>query len=521
MTAPTLRPYQARAIDALRGELRARRRRILLVSPTGSGKTVLFAEVIRSFLERSNQPAIVIVHRSELVDQALAKLHSVGIEAGVLMGADRRADASRPVQVASIQTLHRRLARGVPPAGLVIYDEAHHAASRSAREVLAAYPDAILLGFTATPWRGDKRGLGGDLFQALVVAATPSELIALGALVPCDPYAYDAPDLHDVPIVAGEYKRDALEVACNTSVLVGSIVREYQAHTPGKRAILFPVSCEHSRRIVDEFTAAGVTAAHIDWSTPHEDRRSAIDAFRTGSVLVLSSMGVLTEGFDSPSAEVCILARPTRSLALFVQMVGRVLRPSYGKTHAIIHDHAGNIFRHGFPEDDRDYSLTDTPANDRDLQACTDCGYLVARWPPDGLCPKCGSIQNQPAEEREAADKRRGKQQVEGQRLGRSEIEKIMARAKTLGRELTPAQALKVARATREEKAAEYLRLARVAAQKGFKQGFISHQYRTTFGVWPKFSEGELARATAATRPFLPLPPRDEPRGPIHAAVRA
>ncbi len=519
----TLRPYQARALDALRAQVRAGIRSMLLVAPTGAGKTVMFAEIIRSFRERSRAPALVIAHRAELVNQAVAKLAAVGVKAGVLMGADPRADASRDVQVASIQTLYRRIERGLPPAGLVIYDEAHHAASRSARAVLERYPEALLIGCTATPWRGDRIGLG-EVFKALVVAATPRQLIAEGALVPCEPYTYDAPDLHEVPVVAGDWQRDALEAACNTSVLVGSVVREYLAHASGRRAIVFPAGCEHSRALVAEFQAAGVAAAHIDWATPREERRAAIESFRSGALLALSSVGVLTEGFDAPAAEVCILARPTRSLPLFLQMAGRVLRPAPGKTRALLHDHGGNLFRFGFPEDDREYTLSEEPARTRDLMACTDCGFLASRWRPDGTCPQCGALQDLPEEEREAADRRRGKEQVEGRRIGRDEIQRVLDAAAKRGRELSRADAVKVARATKEEQIAEFLRLCAVRDRKGLKPAFPKYAFRDVFGRFPKFSDEELVGIAPAERPFLPLPPRREleRRDPttIYAGVR-
>lgn len=506
----TLRPYQSAALDSLRKLVRRGVRRICVVLPTGGGKTVLFSHLIASFLERSQQPVIVIVHRRELVDQTLAKLASVGVQAGVVMGSDRRASTS-PVQVCSVQTMQRRLDR-LPPAGLVIYDECHHAAAAGSREVLSRYPDALLLGFTATPWRADALGLA-DVFTDSVLAATPRELQALGALVQCDPYAYDAPDLHDVPMVAGDYSPKALGEACNTSVLVGSVVTEYQAHTPGRRAICFPVNVAHSQALVGEFTAAGVTARHIDWSTPADERSATLRGLADGSVLVVSSVGVLTEGFDCPAAEVCILARPTQSLSLYLQMVGRVLRPAANKSVAIIHDHAGNVFRHGFPEDDRDYSLTATPQRILDVWSCTDCHALVSRWRDDGTCPKCGSLQHMPAVEREAIERRRGKDPVAGVRLSRAQLEAVIAEAKCRGRDLTLAQAAKLARATREDRAAEYLRLVGVAKRKGFRDGFVAHEYRRTFGKWPRFQAADLEGIQPAAKPFLPLPPR-EPKRP-------
>lgn len=517
--APVLREYQMRAVAAVRAHVMAGTRSVLLVLATGGGKTVIFSDIIRSFRERSRKAALVIAHRDALVDQAVEKLAAVGVRAGAVMGSDKRADPSLDTQVATIQTLHRRIDR-LPPAGLIIYDEAHHAAARSSREVLAKYPDAILIGCTATPWRRD--GGLGEIFKTVVVGGTPRELIGQLALVPCDPFAYDAPDLHEVPVVAGDYKPSALEAACNTSVLVGSVVREYITHAPGRRAIVFPVRCDHSKSLVAEFQAAGVIAAHIDWSTPSEERRSMIEAFRSGSLLVLSSVGVLTEGFDAPGAEVCILARPTKSLALFIQMAGRVLRPAPGKARAIIHDHGGNLFRFGFPEDDREYTLSEAQRFERDLMVCTACGFATARFRSDGTCPKCGSLQIMPEEEREASDRRRGKEQVEGRRLSRDQIQEILDAAKARGRELTRAQAVKVARATRAEKAAEYLRLCAIQQQRGFLRGFVGNQYRQTFGHWPRFTDAELAGVAPAERPFLPLPPRHpDPLRRDPAAIRA
>lgn len=513
----TLRPYQERALRSLREAFRAGKRKIVLVLPTGGGKTVLFAQIISNFLARSGgQPVIVIVHRRELVTQTLAKLADVGIEAGVVMGSDKRSKPGR-VQVCSIQTLQRRLAH-LPPAGLVIYDECHHAVSPRAREVLAAYPEAILLGFTATPWRADKVGLA-DVFQSSIVAATPKELQSIGALVPCDPFAYATPDLRDVGTVAGDFNQRDLGTVCNTAVLVGAAVAEYAKHTPGRRALCFPVNCEHSRALVAGFNQAGFAARHIDWSTPADERTSVLSQFASGAVQIVSSVGVLTEGFDCPVAEVCVLARPTKSLSLFIQMCGRVLRPADGKTRAVINDHGGNILRLGFPDDDRDCSLTTTPPYGRTLQVCTDCQYITAKWNDDGTCPRCGSLQQLPVEHKETSDaEKRAIEEVDGIRLDRAAVEKLRTGFKSRGRPLSQANAIKILRATTREKVAEYLRLKEVAQRKNFKPGFIGHQYREVFGSWPRFTDAELAGVEPASRPFIPLasrppPPRPPPPG--------
>jgi superfamily II DNA or RNA helicase len=515
-----LRPYQAAALEQITALAHAGKRRILLVLPTGGGKTICFSELVRRSVVKQRR-SMIIVHRRELVDQTVDKLGRFGVRAGVVMASDARADSSAPCQVCSIQTLARRM-NSLPPADLIIVDEAHHCQSNSYREVLALYPHAAIILVTATPWRQDRFGLS-DACDAYIVAATPRDLMQIGALVPYDPFAYDAPDLHDVGMVAGDFNQHDLGLACNTSVLVGSIVSEYVKHASGRRAICFPVNVAHSKSLVEQFQAAGVRAKHLDFSTTRELREAILGGLSTGEVQLVSSVGVLTEGFDCPAAEVCILARPTKSLGLYLQMVGRVLRPAAGKERALIHDHAGNILRHGLPDDERDYSPLVTPRRVIDLRTCTDCGYLASAWRPDGTCPKCGSLQQQPIDERICQScgqsfrgagecphcghkqKARQKNGVDGERIGREQIEEMRARLAKRCRYVTDAQARKVLTATREERAAELLRLREVCKRKGFRDGWVNNAYRETFGAWPRFKDEDLVGIKPATHPFLPL----------------
>lgn len=506
-----LRGYQQRAIDALRAKIASGIRRLCLVSPTGSGKTVVFSAIAESAAARGKR-VVCIAHRKELIDQTHAKLAAFGVAAGVVMADDPRFDDYLPVQVCSIQTLARRLDR-LPPADVLIYDECHHAVSETSRKVLEAYQSAVILGVTATPWRSDKRGLS-DVFDDVVVAATPAELIASGALVPYDPFAYDAPDLHDVGLVAGEFNQKQLGLACNTSVLVANIVREYVSHGDNRPGIVFPVDIGHSKHLVAEFQAASVAAEHLDCNTSKRERERIIDGLRNGAVRLVSSVGVLTEGFDAPAAEVCILARPTKSLSLYMQMVGRVLRPctESGKQRALIHDHAGNVMRHGFPDDEREYDLSATPQRSGNHVTCLMCHAVIGTSRADGTCPKCGEVIAQAhAPKSGSSDDNDGPKLIEGTRLDRAGIEALRGRLTAGGvtRQLTDRQVVLVSNATREDKAAEYLRLKHVQESKGFKPGFVGHQYKETFGVWPRFSEADLEGVSRAERPFLPLPPRD------------
>jgi superfamily II DNA or RNA helicase len=469
-----------------------------------SGKTVVSADIIRSSHARGKR-SIFIAHRKELIDQCVDKLTRFGVRAGVIMADDGRRDDWLPVQVCSIQTLARRMDR-LPPADLIIVDEAHHALSESYKALLKAYDRAYVIGLTATPWRTDRLGLA-DLFSAHVVATSTRELIDQGALAPYDAFAYNCPDLHQVKMVAGDFEKKSLELACNTKIIVGSIVREYLDHAAGRRAIVFPTSIAHSKAIVDEFRAAGVSAAHVDCHMAGADRDAALCGLHVGNPLVVSSVGVLSEGFDVPSVEVIILARPTKSVSLYIQQVGRGLRtsPETGKSRALIHDHAGNLFRHGFICDLRDCSPLATPSRERDLHTCPLCHVVFASC-RDGKCPGCGQA-IQPVAAKLTDPRGREKEIIEGERVDMDTVRRLREKAEVMGiaRALTDVQFWRAHRATREMKASEYLRLKDVAGRKGFQPGFVYHAFRETFGHAPSFDEDELVGVHPAAKPFFPL----------------
>lgn len=468
----------------------------------------MFSYLAASAIQKTGR-ALVIVHRRELINQTLHKLRDSGIEAGVIMGADNRYDMSRAAQVANIQTLARRLDK-LPPAQIIVIDEAHHAMANSYKRVLELYPDAVVIGATATPWRHDKLGLA-DYFDGFTVAATPGQLMESGDLVRYDGFAYDAPELHFVGTSMGDYNQKDLGLACNTGVLVGSVVREYQAHALGRKAIVFPVNIAHSRHLVDEFRSAGIAATHVDCNTAGAVRDNIMDDFRDGGLTVISSVGVLTEGFDAPSAEVCILARPTLSLALHIQMIGRVLRPFPGKAGALIHDHAGNLLRHGGIEDVRSYEPGPTPERIKVMHTCDECKFIFSSTGDNGRCSMCGNqvIPLCPyckllpcvCMKEEAPERDYGKEKVLGERIGMAEIRRLRARVNG-AMVLAEDELARAAKATRTEKAAEYNRLMSVAQRKGYKEGWAAHQYRAIWGVWPRFTDEERD-VPAAAMPFF------------------
>lgn len=509
-----LRGFQYKAIDGVYRKIAAGKKRVLLVFPTGGGKTVVACAIIRAFLAKyPDKNVVFIVHRVELAEQTAEKLWKFDqIEASIYMGSNSRFRPQCRVQICSIQTLASRMRTGrfIPPAGLVIYDECHHSQSPTARKALDHYSDALMIGLTATPWRVDGWDLG-DIFEDIVVGATPREMIESGYLTPFDARAFVPPDLHAVKKRAGEFSQEQLAKLCDTDVLIDGIVKEYTERCNGRPAICFPVNISHSEHLVGQFRKAGFTAEHVDCHSKADVRKSALTQFRAGRVQILSSVGVLTEGFDAPNAEVVILARPTLSLSLHLQMIGRGLRlsPETGKTHCVIHDHAGNLIRHGLPDDDFDFSLNPTSERVIENHTCLQCRAIVRHWTPEGRCPQCGSIQHV-AEERDGGDGGGGPKKIveNPECIDLEKIRELRAKFAAIDgdrpRERTDEDLLKAQRATREEKAAEYLRLKQIQEWKQFQPGWIAHQYRAAFGVWPQWKQGELEGVRPATKSFLP-----------------
>lgn len=300
----------------------------------------------------------ILAHRVELLDQISRTLREFAVPHGVIAPgyiADRR----KPVQVASVFTLARRLERYDPP-DLIIVDEAHHAISASTwGKVITAFPAAKLLGVTATPIRLSGEGLG-DLFETMVQGPTMRELIDLGALSPYRLFAPAGVDLTGVHTRMGDFVRGEIEAAMDKPSITGDAVSHYRKLAPGRRAVAFCVSVEHAVHVAEQFRAAGISAQAIDGSMDRTLRASVLSEFSAGRIQVLASCDLISEGFDVPAIEAAILLRPTQSLGLYLQQVGRALRTFPGKTEAVILDHAGNVKRHGLPDEERVWSLDGT-----------------------------------------------------------------------------------------------------------------------------------------------------------------
>ena len=347
-----LRGYQHTFVDDIRSAM-ARTRKTLAVLPTGGGKTVVFSYITEGAM-RKGKRVWILVHRALILDQISAALAQFDVPHGRIQPG--YTPSAEPVQIGMIQTVAGRMAR-YPAPDMIVADEAHHCVSPTFSTVIAAYPQAWVLGVTATPERLDGRGLG-EHFSEMVLGPEIPELIDGGYLAD---YEYFAPeviaDLSGVKTVAGDYARGALSDALDKPRITGSAVGHYRRLTPGQPAVVFCVSIAHAEHVAEEFRAAGYQAASIDGSMSEHDRRARLTGLADRSLNVLTSCDLIGEGVDMPAVSVIVHLRPTKSLAMKKQFDGRGLRikPDGGK--AFIFDHVGNNLRHGTPRTVHQWSL--------------------------------------------------------------------------------------------------------------------------------------------------------------------
>lgn len=387
-----LRPYQQRDVARIRDEYRNGKKAVLFVGPTGYGKTVLFAHIAKSAYERGKR-VMILCHRQELIEQIVRALQAVGLNPEIV--APGHTCQNSPLVVASVWTLINRLGSYDPP-DLLVVDEAHHATSKTTwGKILNHWRDAKRLGVTATPIRLSGEGLD-DLFDSMVVGPSTQDLINIRSLTPVTVYAPSTPDLTGIHKRGGDYVLSELESAITKSSVTGDAVSTYRRLATGKRAIAFCVSVAHAKATADAFNREGIKSEHIDGSLDSEERKRRIEDFRQGRTMVLTSCDLVSEGFDLPAIEVGISLRPTASVGLWLQQVGRCLRTVDGKERAVILDHAGNTHRHGLPTDEREWSLTgsekktrkvaqESVAGIRTCKSCFACTSATAQ-----KCCECG-----------------------------------------------------------------------------------------------------------------------------------
>jgi superfamily II DNA or RNA helicase len=388
-----LRPYQDDLISSARARISAGDKRVLMVAPTGAGKTALASFMLGTAAGRG-MPSWFNVHRRELIIQSSKMMDKVGIPHGVISSGFPFSRSQR-VQVVGVNSVKSRMGKVITPK-MIIWDECHHVASKTWTDIFEAFPDAIHIGLTATPMRLDGKGLG-PWFDSIVEGPTTRWLIQNGYLTPYKLFAPWSPDMAGVKKTRGDFSAsDAAEVMDKPSI-TGDCISHYRRLADGKRAIVFASNIEHSKHVVEQFRASGYRAAHLDGTLSRSVRDAVLRQFERGEIQVLSNVDLFGEGFDLPAIEAVILLRPTASTGLYMQQVGRALRTFDGKDYAIILDHAGNAMRHGLPDEIREWSLEDRPKRAKkkpgeDEVKIRQCPNCFAVHEPAPHCPECGHV---------------------------------------------------------------------------------------------------------------------------------
>lgn len=449
-----LRPHQAAAIEGLRNSLARGNRRPMLQLPTGAGKTFIAARIIDMARAKGHR-VIFLVDAISLIDQTVQRFYEAGIrDVGVIQADHPMTDYSKPVQVASAQTLARR---NTPEAGLVIVDEAHRM-YRFVTEWMVDpdWQNVPFLGLSATPWA---KGLG-NLYDDLVAPITMRELIEQGYLCPFRAFAPASPDLTSVKTVAGDYHEGQLADVMGDDTLVADIVSTWIDKGEGRPTLCFGVDRAHARKLQRRFQASGIGAGYIDAHTPADERQSIERQLDRGEISVVCNVGCLTTGVDW-AVGCIILARPTKSEMLYVQMVGRGLRVNPPMPDCVILDHAGNCLRLGMVTDIQHDRMDTSKKGERQTQTrtkdkmpveCKSCTFLMAHNVL--TCPACGHERLPVRDIEEGSGEL---QQVDGKKV----------------------------KASIEEKQRWFSGLLWYAADKGYKPGWASNKYREKFGVWP------------------------------------
>lgn len=381
-----LRDYQVDLIDRTRIALR-KHKRVLIQLPTGGGKTALSAAMLGTAAKKG-APSLFVVHRKELIDQTSLTFDQVGILHSYC-AAGYHYNPMHPTLICGIDTLKNRTDQ-VLIRKLIVWDECHHIAAAGWKKVQNAFPDAMHIGLSATPERLDGKGLD-DHFDDMICGPSVEWLIQNGFLVDYKAYAPMIPDLSKVGSLAGDFKQDQLAAAMEGNEVAGGMVDSYLKYCPGARCVVFNVNVDIAIKTAAMFNSAGIPAASLDGTSEKDDRKDTIGAFRRGESRVLCNVNLFGEGFDLPAMEAVILGRPTMSEAMHKQQVGRVLRTHPGKLYGIILDHAGNLEKHGLPDDERTWTLAGRDKGAKkgevSMYRCPECYHC---HPPAPTCPSCG-----------------------------------------------------------------------------------------------------------------------------------
>lgn len=472
-----LRDYQSDVIYKIRVSLSTGHSRPCVQAPTGAGKTVIAAAIIKMARDKDKRVMFVVPMLS-LIDQTVERFQQNGItEIGVMQSNHEMTDPNQPVQVCSMQTLMRR---DLPDVDLVIIDEAH-VQFKFLHQWLAweHWKHVPFIGLTATPWA---RGMG-KVWDDLIIAETTAGLIDRGVLSPFKVFAPAHPDLTGVKTVRGDYDEKQLAEAMDKGALVADIVSTWLLRGENRPTICFAVNRIHAKHIQTQFDAAHVACGYMDAFTPPEERTKIIRDFSNGNIKIICNVGVLTTGFDA-DVRAIILARPTKSEILYTQMIGRGLRKAEGKDHCLILDHSDTTLRLGFVTDIHYEELDDGKQKKKGAverkeplpKECPKCQFL--RPAKVRVCPSCG-FEAVPVNKVESLN---------------GELYELDGKKKVKTKDWPMAM-----------KQQFFSELILHAQLRGYKKGWAAHAYRSRIGSWPAntMHEQPADRISEATESWI------------------
>ena len=369
-----LRPYQSELIDNIRASVRSGNGSVVAVLGCGGGKSVIQGSIAKSSTDRSNR-VLFLVHRKELCQQIANTFRSLGVDMSLC-------------DVSMVQTVSRRLGK-LPDYDLIITDEAHHSTAKTYTKIYDHYSHVLRLGFTATPIRLNKGGLG-EVYSDLITSVSTQWLIENHYLAPYKYYSVKLADTSGLHTVAGEFKQDEVAELMESKEIYGDTVKQWKRLAEGKKTIVYCATVEAAKKTAERFSSEGYSAIAIDGKTPQSERDEAMRAFREGKIRILCNCELFGEGLDVPDCECVVLLRPTQSLTLFIQQSMRSMRYMPNKT-AIIIDHVGNCYRHGLPDDEREWSL-EPKKKQENIVKIRECKNCFSVYPPTKpKCPYCGA----------------------------------------------------------------------------------------------------------------------------------
>jgi superfamily II DNA or RNA helicase len=475
-----LRKYQVKAVEALRASLRQGFKKPLLVLSTGAGKSMIFAEIISGVINKGKK-VLWLINRRNLVHQMRETLKKYyAIDAGVIMSGVE-GDETKAVQIGTLQTYTRRIkldsisdTHFFHNADIILLDEAQFCVSPQYKNLLEGYYlDRIIIGCSASPARGDGRGLG-EIFDTLVEVETMQNLIDQGYLVP---FRYFAPvniDLTDVKIQGGDYLIKDLAGKVNKTKLIGDVVENYLKCGEGRPALVYAVNVAHSKNLCEAFNKAGIKAEHLDARSSDDERDAVFNKILNHEIQVICNVGLYTYGLDIPMVSCIIIARPTKSLALYHQMGGRGGRPFAQKRDCLLLDHANCIDEHGLLEWNIEWTLNGKEkawkkVSREIVKKLVKCRACHKVFEGSDSCPDCGT-----------------KVESFGRKIATIEAEL---------EELTD----KKPKATMADKRRFFGMMKAYCRSKGYAEGAAAHRYKEKYHVWPN-----------AMKDVLPIPPDRE-----------